>query len=93
MRDTARVARPVTVVKEPGSHVADLLVVPGVGHFGQCVRHFREAGFEELGRRRLAAATRGSSSCACSTVQAPAAASSRRSPDMVLWSMGLAVTG
>ncbi|HSJ44907.1 MAG TPA: imidazole glycerol phosphate synthase subunit HisH [Euzebyales bacterium] len=33
---------------------ADLLVVPGVGHFGQCVRHFREAGFEDLVRRRLA---------------------------------------
>ena len=32
---------------------ADLLVVPGVGHFGQCVRHFREAGFAELVRRRL----------------------------------------
>ena len=32
---------------------ADLLVVPGVGHFGQCVRHFREAGFEALVRRRL----------------------------------------
>ena len=27
---------------------ADALVVPGVGHFGQCVRQFREAGFTEL---------------------------------------------
>ena len=32
---------------------ADLLVVPGVGHFGQCARHFREAGFEALVRRWL----------------------------------------
>jgi imidazole glycerol-phosphate synthase subunit HisH len=27
---------------------AGVLVVPGVGHFGQCVRRFREAGFEGL---------------------------------------------
>jgi imidazole glycerol phosphate synthase glutamine amidotransferase subunit len=27
---------------------ADALVVPGVGHFGQCVRQFREAGLESL---------------------------------------------
>ena len=27
---------------------ADALVVPGVGHFGQCVRQFREAGWETL---------------------------------------------
>ena len=33
---------------------ADLLVVPGVGHFGQCVRHFRAAGLEGLVRRWLA---------------------------------------
>jgi glutamine amidotransferase len=33
--------------------VADLLVVPGVGHFGQCARHFRDAGFEALVRRWL----------------------------------------
>jgi imidazole glycerol-phosphate synthase subunit HisH len=33
---------------------ADLLVVPGVGHFGQCARHFRAAGFEDLVRRWLA---------------------------------------
>ncbi|HSK97780.1 MAG TPA: imidazole glycerol phosphate synthase subunit HisH, partial [Euzebyales bacterium] len=29
---------------------ADLLVIPGVGHFGQCARHFRAAGFEDLVR-------------------------------------------
>jgi imidazole glycerol-phosphate synthase subunit HisH len=29
---------------------ADALVVPGVGHFGQCVRQFRDAGLEELVR-------------------------------------------
>jgi len=33
---------------------ADLLVVPGVGHFGQCVRHFRAAGLEGLVRKWLA---------------------------------------
>lgn len=27
---------------------ADLIVVPGVGHFGQCVRRFAEAGFTQL---------------------------------------------
>jgi len=32
---------------------ADLLVIPGVGHFGQCARHFRAAGFEDLVRRWL----------------------------------------
>jgi len=30
---------------------ADALVVPGVGHFGQCVRQFRSAGFDQLVRR------------------------------------------
>ncbi len=34
---------------------ADLLVVPGVGHFGQCARHFRAAGLEALVRRWLEA--------------------------------------
>ncbi|MBW3605230.1 MAG: imidazole glycerol phosphate synthase subunit HisH [Actinobacteria bacterium] len=33
--------------------VADLLVVPGVGHFGQCARHFRAAGFTDLVRSWL----------------------------------------
>lgn len=32
---------------------AELLVVPGVGHFGQCARHFRAAGLEALVRRWL----------------------------------------
>lgn len=35
---------------------ADLLVIPGVGHFGQCARHFRAAGFTTLVARWLAAA-------------------------------------
>ncbi len=30
---------------------ADALVVPGVGHFGQCVRQFRQAGLEDLVNR------------------------------------------
>ncbi len=35
---------------------ADLVVVPGVGHFGQCVRQFDAAGFAPLIRERVAAA-------------------------------------
>ncbi|WP_341253413.1 imidazole glycerol phosphate synthase subunit HisH [Euzebya pacifica] len=34
---------------------ADLVVVPGVGHFGQCVRRFDDAGFAPLIRARVAA--------------------------------------
>ena len=37
------------------AETADALVVPGVGHFGQCARQFRAAGFEDLVRRWLAA--------------------------------------
>lgn len=33
---------------------ADLVVVPGVGHFGQCVRQFGAAGFAPLIRQRVA---------------------------------------
>ncbi len=33
---------------------ADLVVVPGVGHFGQCVRQFDAAGFAPLIRQRVA---------------------------------------
>jgi imidazole glycerol-phosphate synthase subunit HisH len=33
---------------------ADLVVVPGVGHFGQCVRQFDAAGFAPLIRSRVA---------------------------------------
>lgn len=33
---------------------ADALVVPGVGHFGQCVRQFRQEGLEELAREWVA---------------------------------------
>ena len=35
------------------AEAAALLVVPGVGHFGQCARHFRAAGFADLVRRWL----------------------------------------
>lgn len=35
---------------------ADLVVVPGVGHFGQCVRQFDAAGFAPMVRDRVAAA-------------------------------------
>jgi len=34
---------------------ADALVIPGVGHFGQCVRQFQAAGFEQLVRDWAAA--------------------------------------
>ncbi|HUH08818.1 MAG TPA: imidazole glycerol phosphate synthase subunit HisH [Egibacteraceae bacterium] len=34
---------------------ADALVVPGVGHFGQCVRQFTGAGLEQLVREWIAA--------------------------------------
>ena len=33
---------------------ADALVVPGVGHFGQCVRQFRQEGLEGLAREWVA---------------------------------------
>lgn len=39
------------VTRDPGAAAdADALVVPGVGHFGQCVRQFRAAGLEGLVR-------------------------------------------
>lgn len=34
---------------------ADAIVVPGVGHFGQCVRQFRQEGLEALTREWVAA--------------------------------------
>lgn len=33
---------------------ADALVVPGVGHFGACVRQFKEAGLEDVLREKVA---------------------------------------
>lgn len=36
------------------ARAADALVVPGVGHFGQCVRQFRQEGLEELAREWVA---------------------------------------
>lgn len=35
--------------------IADALVIPGVGHFGQCVRQFRAAGFAGLAEEWAAA--------------------------------------
>jgi imidazole glycerol-phosphate synthase subunit HisH len=36
---------------------SDALVIPGVGHFGQCVRELRAAGFEGLVREAVASGT------------------------------------
>jgi glutamine amidotransferase len=36
---------------------ADALVVPGVGHFGSCVRQFKEAGLEDVLREKVADGT------------------------------------
>ncbi|HUG85549.1 MAG TPA: imidazole glycerol phosphate synthase subunit HisH [Euzebya sp.] len=38
------------------AEMADLVVVPGVGHFGQCVRQFEAAGFAPLIHQRAAEA-------------------------------------
>jgi imidazole glycerol-phosphate synthase subunit HisH len=44
------------VVGDPrAAEDADLVVVPGVGHFGQCARRFEAAGFGPLVRDRAAA--------------------------------------
>jgi imidazole glycerol-phosphate synthase subunit HisH len=44
------------VTTDPGvAAAADLVVVPGVGHFGQCVRQFEAAGFAPVLRERVAA--------------------------------------
>lgn len=41
----------VTVTADPDRAAeTDALVIPGVGHFGQCVRQFRDAGLEGLVR-------------------------------------------
>lgn len=50
-RALTRAGAEVEVTADPaGASAADAIVVPGVGHFGQCVRQFREAGLEELVR-------------------------------------------
>jgi imidazole glycerol-phosphate synthase subunit HisH len=47
----------VTVTEDAGlASASDVIVVPGVGHFGQCVRQFRAAGLEELAQTWAAAA-------------------------------------
>jgi glutamine amidotransferase len=44
------------VTRDPAeAAAADALVVPGVGHFGQCARQFRDAGLEGLVRDWVAA--------------------------------------
>ena len=51
-----RAGAAVTVTRDGGeAAAADALVVPGVGHFGQCVRQFRSAGLEGLVRDWVAA--------------------------------------
>ena len=46
-RALERVGAAVRVAEEPSALVgADAVVIPGVGHFGQCVRALRAAGFE-----------------------------------------------
>jgi glutamine amidotransferase len=46
-RALARVGADVRLVNEPRGIVGtDAVVIPGVGHFGQCVRGLRAAGFE-----------------------------------------------
>lgn len=41
-------ARPFVTADARPAADADALVVPGVGHFGQCARQFRAAGFTDL---------------------------------------------
>ena len=44
----------VAVAQDPKAHEeADLLVLPGQGHFGQVMRAFQESGFVERVRRHL----------------------------------------
>jgi glutamine amidotransferase len=46
-RALERVGAEVRVAAEPAALAgADAVVIPGVGHFGQCVRALRDAGFE-----------------------------------------------
>ena len=45
-RALAHVGADVRVVERPSDVTGDALLIPGVGHFGQCVRALRAAGFE-----------------------------------------------
>ncbi|MDP8977052.1 MAG: imidazole glycerol phosphate synthase subunit HisH [Actinomycetota bacterium] len=50
-RALARAGADAFVTSRPGqAAAADAIVVPGVGHFGQCVRRFRAAGLDGLVR-------------------------------------------
>jgi len=57
-RALERVGAQVRVAEEPaGLADADAIVIPGVGHFGQCVRALRAAGFERPLRAAVDAGT------------------------------------
>jgi glutamine amidotransferase len=45
-RALAHVGADVRVVDRPGDVNGDAVLIPGVGHFGHCVRAIRDAGFE-----------------------------------------------
>jgi glutamine amidotransferase len=45
-RALAHVGADVRVVARPADVAGDAVLIPGVGHFGQCARALREAGFE-----------------------------------------------
>jgi imidazole glycerol-phosphate synthase subunit HisH len=46
------------VTDDPGAaREADALVVPGVGHFGACVRQFKQAGLEDVLREKVTGGT------------------------------------
>jgi len=45
-RALAHVGADVRVVDRPQDVVGDAVLIPGVGHFGQCARALRDAGFE-----------------------------------------------
>jgi len=45
-RALAHVGADVRVVDRPEDVVGDAVLIPGVGHFGQCARALRDAGFE-----------------------------------------------
>ena len=45
-RALAHVGADVRVVDQPADVAGDAVLIPGVGHFGQCARALRAAGFE-----------------------------------------------
>jgi len=57
-RALERVGATARVAREPAAMAgADAVVIPGVGHFGQCVRALRDAGFERPLRDAVDAGT------------------------------------